>query len=352
MISSVRVIGAGLIGTSVGLSLRSAGISVEIIDIDLNSQKLSQDLVKSVPVAKPDLIVVAVPISVNLAVILEQLKLNPSSIVCDLSSVKSDLILKVKELSANHQNFISLHPMAGRELSGAIGARADLFLGRAWVVINDLSSEKSKAVAGELVKICGGTAYEMSSSEHDVIVGKISHLPQILSTALAAKMIDVDSERLNIAGQGLRDITRLAQADSKLWSQILIANGKIIRKDLNNLISDLVQLEENLEINNIDKIEKFLQAGNKGKAKIPGKHGEQARDYAYLAVVIDDKPGQLARIFNECADINVNIEDLSMEHSPGQETGLITLSLSEADYVKLSTHLEKVGFKVHSGKNR
>jgi prephenate dehydrogenase len=192
----------------------------------------------------------------------------------------------------------------------------------------------------------------MSSSQHDLIVGKISHLPQILSTALAAKMIDVDSEKLNIAGQGLRDLTRLAQSDSKLWSQILIANREIIKKDLNYLISDLVQLAENLESNNIDKIEKFMQAGNIGKAKIPGKHGEQARDYAYLAVVIDDKPGQLARIFNECADINVNIEDLSMEHSPGQETGLITLALSEADCVKLSSHLEKVGFKVHHEKSR
>jgi prephenate dehydrogenase len=96
----------------------------------------------------------------------------------------------------------------------------------------------------------------------------------------------------------------------------------------------------------------FLTKGKSGKAKIPGKHGAKAREYSFLPIVIDDKPGELARIFNECAKAAVNIEDLSIEHSPGQETGLITLALSSADCAKLSDHLEKLGFKVHPAKNR
>jgi prephenate dehydrogenase len=101
-----------------------------------------------------------------------------------------------------------------------------------------------------------------------------------------------------------------------------------------------------------EEIEDFLKKGREGKDKIPGKHGAKSRNYAYLPIVIDDKPGQLAIIFNECAKIAVNIEDLSIEHSPGQETGLITLALSESDCIKLSEHLEKLGFKVHPTKNR
>jgi prephenate dehydrogenase len=96
----------------------------------------------------------------------------------------------------------------------------------------------------------------------------------------------------------------------------------------------------------------FLAKGRDGKAKIPGKHGAKAREYSFLPIVIDDKAGELARIFNECAKVSVNIEDLSIEHSPGQETGLITLALSSADCAKLSEHLEKLGFKVHPAKNR
>ena len=219
MISTARIVGAGLIGTSIGLCLKSAGIKVEMVDVDSNSAQLAQDLVKSTPISEPDLIVVAVPISANEKVVVEQLNANPNSIVCDLASVKSDLLVKVEELSDNAKNFISLHPMAGRELSGAQSARADVFIGRAWVLITgSKSSEKAKLVADAFIKICGGSSYQMSSAEHDLTVAKLSHLPQILSSSLAASLLEVSEDNLNISGQGIRDLTRLANSDSKLWS--------------------------------------------------------------------------------------------------------------------------------------
>jgi prephenate dehydrogenase len=192
----------------------------------------------------------------------------------------------------------------------------------------------------------------MSASEHDEIVAKISHLPQILSSALAGQLIDIAENKLNLAGQGLRDITRLAQADSNLWSQILLSNNQALTPVLERLINDLQILQKSIAANNSATTKDFLSRGKAGKDKIPGKHGAKAREYEYLPVVIDDKPGELARIFNECAKIAVNIEDLSIEHSPGQETGLITLALSSTDCQKLSDHLNSVGFKVHPVKNR
>lgn len=137
MIKKIRIVGAGLIGTSVGLRLKAAGSDVEIIDIDPNAMKLAADLVKSEAITEPDLIIVTVPISANTEMVINQLKNNPRSVVCDFASVKSDLLLKVKELSANPENFFSLHPMAGREINGAENARADLFEGRAWIGISD-----------------------------------------------------------------------------------------------------------------------------------------------------------------------------------------------------------------------
>ena len=353
MISTVRIVGAGLIGTSIGLCLKSAGIKVEMMDLDSNSAQLAQDLVKSTPISEPDLIVVAVPISANRKVVIEQLNANPNSIVCDLASVKSDLLVKVEELSDNAENFISLHPMAGRELSGAQSARADLFIGRAWVLIaGSKSSKRAKLVADAFIEICGGSSYQMSSTEHDLTVAKLSHLPQILSSSLAASLLEVSEDNLNISGQGIRDLTRLANSDSKLWSEIFLANQSSLTPALEKLISNLQGVQESLVSNKKEEIEDFLKKGRKGKEKIPGKHGAKSRDYAFLPIVIDDKPGQLAIIFNECAKIAVNIEDLSIEHSPGQETGLITLALSESDCIKLSEHLEKLGFKVHPTKNR
>ena len=352
MIRSVRIVGSGLIGTSIGLCMKAAGATVEVVDLDINNAKLAQDLIKSSSIAQPELIVVAVPISANQEMVIQLLNANPNSIVCDLASVKSDLLLKVKELSDQSENFISLHPMAGREVSGAENARADLFKGRAWIAISDDSmSEKAKKIGIDLVAMCGSTLYWMSSLEHDQTVAKISHLPQIFSSLLAGALHDISSDNLNLSGQGLRDLTRLANGDSKLWSEIFLTNREVISPLLDEIINDLQSLKSSLNKDDKQVVE-FMEKGNRGKNKIPGKHGEKARDYSYLPIVIDDKPGELARIFNECAKISVNIEDLSIEHSPGQETGLITLALSDADCVKLSAHLGNLGFKVHQSKNR
>ena len=352
MVSSVRIVGSGLIGTSIGLCMKAAGAAVEMVDSDADNAKLAQDLIKSSAIAQPELIVVAVPISANQESVVKLLNENPNSIVCDLASVKSDLLLKVKQLSDQAANFISLHPMAGREVSGAENARADLFKGRAWIAISDVStSEKAKKVGSDLVAMCGSTLYWMSSLEHDQTVAKISHLPQILSSLLAGSLLDISSDNLNLSGQGLRDLTRLANSDSKIWSEILLTNKGVISPLLDQLISDLQSLKNSLAKKD-QQIVEFMEKGNRGKNKIPGKHGEKARDYSFLPIVIDDKPGELARIFNECANISVNIEDLSIEHSPGQETGLITLALSDNDCEKLSAHLGNLGFKVHPGKNR
>ena len=194
--------------------------------------------------------------------------------------------------------------------------------------------------------------YWLTSREHDETVALLSHLPQILSSLLASKLNDVDPNRLNLAGQGLRDVTRLAASDSKLWAQILTSNKDSIQPLLKDFIASLTKLQDSLNSTNQDQVVAILNRGVEGKARIPGKHGAKNRDYSFLPIVIDDKPGQLASIFNECAKVDVNIEDLSIEHSPGQETGLITLSLSAQDCEKLSEHLISKGFRVHPTKNR
>ena len=353
MIQSIRVVGAGLIGTSIGLKMKSLGCKVEIIDIDTNSMKLAQDLVKSEKLSEPELIIIAVSVDANVKVVIEQINNNPNSIVCDLASVKSDLLLQVDKLSAHPENFVSLHPMAGREVSGAENSRADLFEGRAWIGISDsLKNDENKEIIESFVSGCGGVLYWLTSKEHDETVALLSHLPQILSSLLASKLNDVDPNKLNLAGQGLRDVTRLAASDAKLWAQILTSNKDSIAPLLEDFIASLTKLQESLSSINQDQVAVILKRGVEGKARIPGKHGAKNRDYSFLPIVIDDKPGQLASIFNECAKVDVNIEDLSIEHSPGQETGLITLSLSAQDCEKLSEHLISKGFRVHPTKNR
>jgi prephenate dehydrogenase len=113
-----------------------------------------------------------------------------------------------------------------------------------------------------------------------------------------------------------------------------------------SLQSDLAALIKALESN--ASVSSFIEKGNHGRSLIPGKHGGVAREYTYLPVVIEDKPGQLAALVGECAKANVNIEDLTIEHSPGQFTGLITLALSKSDAKVLSAHLIGSGWNVHA----
>ncbi|CAB4706255.1 unannotated protein [freshwater metagenome] len=111
-----------------------------------------------------------------------------------------------------------------------------------------------------------------------------------------------------------------------------------MHKELGDLLESLDQPE---------KIAEFIKRGATSRARIPGKHGGKAREYTFLPIVIDDKPGQLAAIFNECAKIEVNVEDLTIEHSPGQLNALITLALSASDAQSLSDHLSSIGWNVH-----
>jgi prephenate dehydrogenase len=346
MLTKVRIVGAGLIGTSIGLGLVQRGIAVEMVDSDPKAQALAIDLTGGTKVVDPELVVFAMPTS-NLGVVIEeQMSINPNSTFMDVGSVKTEVVLKVKTFPGLATRFLPTHPMAGREIGGAGSARADLFQGRAWILTPEPEcSARSKELVVELIERLGATPIELSALDHDLAVAKISHLPQISASLLAKQLVGTPSQWMELAGQGLRDTTRIAGSDEKLWKEIIHSNRDQISQLLINLQNDLAQFISDLE--DPSKIERAISDGRAGKSLIPGKHGGVAREYSYLPIVIDDKPGQLAAIFNECAAMEVNVEDLNIEHSPGQLSALITLSLSAFDAEKLSAHLSSIGWNVH-----
>ncbi|MCX6448832.1 MAG: prephenate dehydrogenase/arogenate dehydrogenase family protein, partial [Actinobacteria bacterium] len=249
------------------------------------------------------------------------------------------------------KNFLATHPMAGREVGGAESARADLFQSRTWVYIpNDLEGNPiDPELLGYglwLISALGAIPVAMQAAEHDRAVALISHLPQIVSSLLAGQLLSGERSAMGLSGAGLRDTTRIAASNATLWDEILASNSTEIVPLLLSLQNDLAALIEALQSN--ASVSSFIEKGNQGRALIPGKHGGAAREYTYLPVVIEDKPGQLAALVSECAKANVNIEDLTIEHSPGQFTGLITLALSKNDADVLSAHLIGSGWNVHA----
>jgi len=346
MLSKVRIVGSGLIGTSIGLGLVQRGIAVEMVDSDPSAQALAMDLTGGVVVVDPDLVIFALPTSSLAQVIKSEIKLNPQSTFMDVGSVKNKVVLQVKTFSGLSTRFLPTHPMAGREIGGAGSARADLFQGRSWILTPEPDcAPESKNLVLELIALLGATPIELSALDHDAAVAKISHLPQIAASLVAKQLSGTPAEWMELAGQGLRDTTRIAGSDEKLWKEIIYSNRAEISELLISLQNDLTQMIKSLD--DPAKIAGLIAAGRDGKAMIPGKHGGKAREYSYLPIVIDDKPGQLAAIFNECAAMQVNVEDLNIEHSPGQLSALITLSLSAIDAEKLSAHLTSIGWNVH-----
>ena len=346
-VKSVRIVGAGLIGTSVGLALKAAGASVQFVDIDSKAENLANDLVKSAADTKPELVIIATPPSAFKSAIERESTLNPQAILMDIGSVKTKPIVEVSTLEGLLYRFCGTHPMAGREVSGAVSARADLFLDRAWIITPTAeTSEAAKQMVLEVIKACGAQVVEMSAQDHDERVALISHLPQTISSLLAAQLSGSSSEALALAGGGLRDTVRIAGSDPKLWGEILAANEAALMPLLISLQSDLSDLIA--AASGPAKWESLVAAGRAGKSAIPGKHGGKSREYSYLPIVIDDRPGQLGSLFNACAKAAVNIEDLTLEHSPGQLTAVITLAIAPEDNQRLSEFLTKDGWNVHA----
>jgi len=344
----VHIIGAGLLGTSIGLTLSNLGLDVSLEDSSPAVTKLAIDFGAGRELKETDLVstvVVCVPPDVTAETVSTALTRFPNAVVTDVASVKSSVLEAITAGNADTSRYVGSHPMAGREKGGALSGRPDLFVGRPWVIAVEATTDATAAEQIEKLALdLGASPIRMSAAEHDRAVALISHAPQVISSLLAARLVDGLDEDLALAGQGLRDTTRIAASDPKLWLQILVANSEALlpvlthfSEDLNKLIVSLKEVES---AGALSVIAKTLEAGNQGIARIPGKHGSRNTAYASLVVMIDDKPGELARLLNEIGHAGLNIEDLKLDHAAGAQVGLVELSVLpkiEAALIELLT---------------
>jgi prephenate dehydrogenase len=221
LIGPVRVVGAGLLGTSVALGLRARGLDVILADASPTHVAIAVDLGAGRAARSddaPQLIVVAVPPDVTATVVAAELAAFPDAIVTDVASVKAGVLAELEAAGADVSRYIGSHPLAGRERGGPLAARADLFAGRPWVVAahDEISYQRASAI-DDLILDLGATLVEMTPDEHDRGVALISHVPQVISSIMARRFIDAPNAALGLAGQGVRDVTRIAASDPDLW---------------------------------------------------------------------------------------------------------------------------------------
>ncbi len=366
----VLVIGSGLLGTSAGLALSIGGVPVHLQDTSPSARALARDLGAGALLddgglasGSPRLVVVAVPPDVTSDVVAQALREHPGAVVTDVASVKAvilaELTAKVEagELTdADLARYVGSHPMAGRERSGAAAADADLFSSRPWVVVPHAASAPDAVARVRALAIdLGSVPLQMGAQEHDDAVALVSHVPQVLSSLVAARLVEADDGALALAGQGLRDVTRIAASDPRLWAAILVGNAGPVRDQLRLVAQDLTTLVAALDAaaqqgpltpGAMAAASDTVRRGNAGVSRVPGKHGGARRSYAEVTVLVPDSEGQLGRLFATVGDLGVNIEDVTMEHATQHRVGMTTLSVVPEAADRLAEGLDARGWRV------
>ncbi|WP_067440127.1 prephenate dehydrogenase [Nocardioides jensenii] len=346
----VLVIGAGLLGTSVALACRAAGLEVFLADTASEHLRTASGLGAGVvhrgePV---QLVVVAVPPD-HLGELVAQALADTDAVVTDVGSIKSQPLAEVRAAAPDDvRRYVGSHPMAGSERSGPLAATATLFQGRPWAIaVHDQADDNAVAVVRALVETCGGVPLVLTPEEHDAAVARTSHLPHLMASLVAGRLAHAPEGHLAMSGQGVRDVTRIAASDPRLWQQIISANSTAVLALIEEVQGRLGAFRDAIESGERVALGELLSEGVAGTRAIPGKHGGPPRPTSSLYVAVPDHPGELARLFADAGEIGVNIEDIHIDHDPGRPVGLVELVVAVERSDHLAGALGERGWDVH-----
>ena len=278
----VTIIGTGLIGGSLGLALRKRKLAGRIVGCDRAPvlERAQERGAVEHGTANPadavrgsDLVVLATPV-IAILDLMDRLgpMLPARTLVTDVGSTKAEILRRAPKSFGNSvgTRFLAGHPMAGKEQSGVEYADADLFEGAAWLFTPLPRQNVHAGLCGELVHCVekiGAKVATLDPSEHDRVCAWISHLPQMISTALAGALVEEfgeDAPLLDIGGRALGEMTRISGSPYSMWRDIAITNRKNLGDALLKLEQRLAHIRENLDTREL--AEEFERAHQLRKA--------------------------------------------------------------------------------------
>ena len=263
-IRQITIIGTGLIGGSFALAFKKYGFKGRIVGcdsagvLDRAKNRLAIDEGITHPadaVRGSDLIVLAAPVGAVIDLVgLIGPSLPPKTLLTDVGSTKAEVLAKAKSVFGKNvsRRFLGGHPMAGKEQSGVEFADPDLFQGAAWFFTPVHGQNMYSGLGGEFlewIEKIGARIGSMDADEHDKLCAWISHIPQMISTALASTLVDEygdEAPLLEAGGRALREMTRISSSPYSMWRDIAITNKKNIQDALLKLEQRLAHIRENL----------------------------------------------------------------------------------------------------------
>ncbi|MEU6737192.1 prephenate dehydrogenase [Streptomyces physcomitrii] len=326
MIRTVAVVGSGLIGTSVGLALSRRGVRVHVMDADESAARVAAARGAGIcgrPPEPVDLAVLAVPPARITQVLAEQQHQKLARAYTDVASVKSATAQAVARSAPHRPSYVGGHPMAGSQCSGPLAAGADLFQGRAWLLTP--GTETSHAALNRVlaaVALCGAVPVVMEPQAHDRAVALVSHAPHLVAVLMAARLTGAPRESLALAGQGLRDVIRIAGGDRALWSDIVTSNAPALAEVLGELAKDLEALTRalrELEVHGPgtdsarEAIAQLLFRGRTGWECV--HEPEHTSGQVTLSIPLTDRLGEVDRLVSAARESGIGTDSIRLRWS-------------------------------------
>jgi len=353
------VVGAGLIGTSIGLGLARAGWLVRFSDLQVDRENVATEAAAKISAAAgvdpaadagdtPDFVVIAVDPQSTPNLVVQTARHYPRATVIDTASVKARPATEVESAGPLGDNIVLSHPLGGRATSGPDDARPDLFAGRVWALCRlDETSDAHAHRAEHVVRLCGAVPLWVSPLQHDEVLAVTSHLPQLVASGLAAAVADLGGTAARLSGPALTDMTRIAESPIDMWNQIVLANRAPIAAGLDHLIDSLTSVRSAIQAGDDDALSTAVTAlllrGRAGRSLISAKHAGLAPSageptgpaWEWVEVTMPDVPGRLAATLLAAAEEGINVEDVRLDHAPHAAAGTVALAVAAGAAARL-----------------
>ena len=274
----------------------------------------------------------------------EPLNLREGAVLSDVGSTKADICAAARKAfpAARPGAFVGSHPMAGSEKTGLSARDPHLFENAAWIICPDRADDPAAAVLEAFVQGLGARALRLAPDRHDWLVAQVSHLPQLVSTALAAYLSasdDVDG-MLQVAGGGFRDMTRLAASSHAVWEPILRTNRRNLELILPAFRRELEVLEEDLLE---DGVARAFGEANALRARYSAPRKGFSAPTTEILVDLEDKPGALLNALKPLSEAGLNILDLEILKVREGEEGVLMMGFAKSAEAEAAVKLLNAG---------
>jgi prephenate dehydrogenase len=344
-LARLAVVGTGLLGTSVALAARRAGVA-HVSGWDADPRTLRESAVDAgasleAAVVDAELVVVAVPVGSLVDTVRAVLAATPTATVTDVGSTKRSLA------AIDDPRLVPGHPLAGGATGGPARAAADLFDGATWFLTPLPATEPERVGTVErFVAAIGAQPVKLDPAEHDRLLAFTSHLPHALANLLMRAVAAAGERALDYAGASLREMTRVAGANAQVWSDIFVANGDLIADALAAHGVELHAVEQAMRAGDRHFFEGWIEEAAQARSRmLEYAYRTEARMLNRIRVRVPDKPGVLARITQTLGAAGINIEDFELRHVSPEYGGVLVILVSGADNAELArTLLRRDGY--------